>query len=87
MKFTESHPTFWKNMCISSTFRAEESKQETIVKQAASRAVAISLLEDDSRQGKKIFLFHSIQTRPEAPPASYPMDTGGSFPEGKAVAA
>jgi hypothetical protein len=34
----------------------------------------------DSRQGQDLSLLHSVQTGPEAHPASYPMGTGGSFP-------
>jgi hypothetical protein len=30
-------------------------------------------------------LFHSVQTGSGAQPASYPMDTGGDFPGGKAT--
>jgi hypothetical protein len=32
-------------------------------------------------------LFHSVQTSSGAHPASYPMDTGGSFTEGKVAKA
>jgi hypothetical protein len=41
----------------------------------------------DSRQEKKIFSLHSVQTDSGAHAASYPMDTGGSFPGGKAAGA
>jgi hypothetical protein len=32
-------------------------------------------------------LLHSVKTWPEAHPVSYPMGTGGRFPEGKAAGA
>jgi hypothetical protein len=34
---------------------------------------------------RNFFLFHRVQTGPEAHPASYPMSMGSSFPEGKAA--
>jgi hypothetical protein len=39
-----------------------------------------------SRQGQEISL-HSIQTGSGTHPASYPIGTGGSFPEGKMAGA
>jgi hypothetical protein len=36
--------------------------------------------EFDSRQGQDLYLLHSPQTGSGAHPASYQMDTGGSFP-------
>jgi hypothetical protein len=38
-----------------------------------------------SGRGKEFSLFHSVQTGSEAHPVSYSMDTGGSFPRGKAT--
>jgi hypothetical protein len=39
----------------------------------------------ESREGKKFL--HVVQTGPEAHPASYPIDTGGSFSVGTATEA
>jgi hypothetical protein len=41
----------------------------------------------NSKWGLGIFLFHHVQISSEAHPASYPMDTRGSFPIGKAASA
>jgi hypothetical protein len=40
-----------------------------------------------SRGGKKLSLLHVVYTGSGAHPASYPMDTGGSFPGDKAAGA
>jgi hypothetical protein len=37
----------------------------------------------DSQQRKRFSVLHSVQTRPEAHSASYPMTTGSFFPQGQ----
>jgi hypothetical protein len=44
-------------------------------------------LEFDSRQGQEFFLLHIVKTGSGAHQASYPVDTGGSFPGVKAARA
>jgi len=39
----------------------------------------------DSRKGLRNFLFSTVSRPVVPPPASYPMGSGGSFPEGKAT--
>jgi hypothetical protein len=43
--------------------------------------------EFESRWGQEFSLLHVVQTGSGAHPASYPMGTGGSFPEGKVAGA
>jgi hypothetical protein len=43
--------------------------------------------EFESRYGQEFSLFHVVQTGSGADAASYPIGTGGSFPEGKAAGA
>jgi hypothetical protein len=40
-----------------------------------------------SDKGKIFYVLHSVRTDSEAHPASYPMGTGGSFPDSKAAGA
>jgi len=45
------------------------------------------ILGFDSRQGLGIFIHHCVRTGSGVHSASYPVDTGGSFPGGKAFGA
>jgi hypothetical protein len=86
---THFKPKLW---CISNCFFLRVSLYSVIfyygagIVQSVSR-LATGWLEFESLYGKEFYFLHVVQIGSRAHPASYPMGTGDSFPEGKAGSA